>query len=190
MSGLQIRASDAEREAVLASLREHTAAGRLTLEELATRVDETYAARTRPELELVLRELPTETAPALAVRRRSAKWLTLSIFGGTQRRGRWRLPARALVVSIFGGTTLDLRQAELDAPETTIVAISIFGGCDVRVPQGVDVDLVGFALFGGHDESGGTERVHPDSPFVRIVGISLFGGLQVRHFRTERPRLH
>src|SRR5207248_2319799 len=86
-----------------------------------------------------------------ATRRRAAKWLTLSVFGSSERKGRWRVPARAWVVSVFGAARLDLWQAELDAPETTIIALSLFGGCDIRVPQGVEVDLVGFALFGGLD---------------------------------------
>jgi hypothetical protein len=43
---LDLRASDAERERVAASLREHCAAGRLTLEELSERLDEAYRART------------------------------------------------------------------------------------------------------------------------------------------------
>ncbi len=70
-----VRASDAERDRAVASLREHCAAGRLTLEEFAERVDEAYAARTLAELEAVTRELP---APAT---RRRASRLSISIMG-------------------------------------------------------------------------------------------------------------
>lgn len=58
-----VRVSDAEREAVIATLRGHYASGRLTLDEFNERVDETYAARTDVELQHVLRELPRQ-APA------------------------------------------------------------------------------------------------------------------------------
>ena len=58
----RIRVSDAERDAVVASLRDHYETGRLTLEEFNDRVGEAYAARTDVELDHVLRELPRQTA--------------------------------------------------------------------------------------------------------------------------------
>ena len=53
-----IRVSDTDRNRVIELLKQHTADGRLTLEEFETRVDETLAARTGSELRMVLRELP------------------------------------------------------------------------------------------------------------------------------------
>lgn len=178
MSDLVVRTSDAEREQAVGRLREHAAVGRLTLEEFAGRLDEAYAARTRAELDLVLRELPAEPAPRT---RKSPKRLTISVFGGSRRKGRWRVPRRTLAVSIFGGTTLDLRQAELDRSQATIIALSVFGGTDVRIPRGVEADVTGFAIFGGNNESGEEAGIHPGSPLVRVVGLSVFGGLNVRH---------
>jgi hypothetical protein len=56
--GDTIRASDAERDAVIEMLRRHTADGRLTMAEFEERVAEALAARTRGDLDPVLRELP------------------------------------------------------------------------------------------------------------------------------------
>ena len=53
------RVSDAERNRVVESLKQHTADGRLTLDEFEVRVDETLVARTRSDLQKVLRDLPT-----------------------------------------------------------------------------------------------------------------------------------
>lgn len=53
-----LRASDAEREGVVAALAEHSAAGRLTLSELDQRADAAYAAVTLAELDRVLVDLP------------------------------------------------------------------------------------------------------------------------------------
>lgn len=50
--------SDTDRNRVIELLKEHTADGRLTLEEFETRVDETLAARTGSDLQMVLRDLP------------------------------------------------------------------------------------------------------------------------------------
>ncbi len=53
-----LRASDAERERTATQLREHCAAGRLTPEELAERLDDAYAARTVGELDALVADLP------------------------------------------------------------------------------------------------------------------------------------
>ena len=53
-----LRASDAERDAVIAQLRRHAADGRLTMDEFEDRVAEALAASTRGDLVPVLRELP------------------------------------------------------------------------------------------------------------------------------------
>lgn len=72
-----IRASDAERDAVVETLHRHTADGRLTMAEFEERVAEALAARTRGDLAGVLRELPplppqraTPPTPSGRVRRR------------------------------------------------------------------------------------------------------------------------
>jgi len=57
-----IRASDAERERVARSFRDHLAAGRLTLDEFSTRVDLAYQAVTVGELRRLTADLPDEDA--------------------------------------------------------------------------------------------------------------------------------
>jgi hypothetical protein len=63
-----LRASDAEREAVVARLREHGAAGRLDVVELEERIGAAYAAKTRGELVRLLEDLPA-LGTAMPVRR-------------------------------------------------------------------------------------------------------------------------
>ncbi|MDP9814678.1 DUF1707 SHOCT-like domain-containing protein [Spirilliplanes yamanashiensis] len=58
------RASDADRQRVVAALERHTAAGRLTLSEYADRVDSVLAARTHGDLGAVTDDLPAEPAAA------------------------------------------------------------------------------------------------------------------------------
>jgi Domain of unknown function (DUF1707) len=53
------RVGDAERDATAAELREHYAAGRLSLDELNERISQAFAARTRGDLTAVLRDLPS-----------------------------------------------------------------------------------------------------------------------------------
>lgn len=53
-----VRIGDAERERVRLVLSRHAEDGRITLEEYSDRLGEVYAARTTPELQEALRELP------------------------------------------------------------------------------------------------------------------------------------
>jgi len=55
---MDVRASDAERDAVVESLRGHAQAGRLTSEELEERVELALAAKTRAELATLQHDLP------------------------------------------------------------------------------------------------------------------------------------
>jgi hypothetical protein len=57
-SEARIRASDADRDRSAAALREHLAAGRLTIEEFDERLDQVYAAKTLGELDEAMADLP------------------------------------------------------------------------------------------------------------------------------------
>jgi Domain of unknown function (DUF1707) len=54
-----LRIGDAERDAAAAELREHFVAGRLTFEELDTRLGEALSARTQDQLSRVMADLPS-----------------------------------------------------------------------------------------------------------------------------------
>jgi hypothetical protein len=60
---VELRVSDAERDAAAALLQEHCAAGRLTVEELAERVELAYRAVTTADLDRLLADLPAAPAP-------------------------------------------------------------------------------------------------------------------------------
>jgi Domain of unknown function (DUF1707) len=67
-TGYNVRVGDADRDAVAAQLREHYAVGRLTLEELNERLDQTFAAKTKADLNTVMRDLPPAPRPAVGTR--------------------------------------------------------------------------------------------------------------------------
>jgi hypothetical protein len=62
-TGFNVRVGDADREAIAAQLREHYADGRLTLEELNERLDQAFAAKTKADLNAVMRDLPQAARP-------------------------------------------------------------------------------------------------------------------------------
>src|SRR6266404_3325716 len=63
MSGELVRASDDDRDRAVLALREHLAAGRLTLEEFTERMSTALAATTTADLDPPLCELPAAAAP-------------------------------------------------------------------------------------------------------------------------------
>lgn len=166
------RASDAERDQTVSVLREHAAAGRLTLEEFSERTERVYAARTTGELELLGADLPA--TPEERARPRP-KRLTLAVLGNTQRTGRWRLPRFSTGLVLLGDADLDLRQAELEGGVASITVWVLFGNVDLYVPEGVEVDLGGVSIFGHRREWGRDVPPLPGTPLVRIRIFSLFG---------------
>lgn len=178
-----IRASDAEREEVVQRLAEHAVTGRLTLDELEERTTSAYAATTRGELAKLTADLPT--APAQPERRRKpTRWL-VSVMGGAEKRGRWRVGERLTTIAVMGGNDIDLRHAEIDADEVTIVAIAVMGGMDVYVPDTVDVEMGGIALMGGRGEKGSTRAPRAGAPRIRILAFCLMGGVDVWRLPEE-----
>ncbi len=172
-----LRASDADRERTIVLLRDHAAEGRLTLEEFTDRMSAAYRARMQDELVELARDLPAGSAPVASHRRPTR--LVLSLFGSTTREGRIRVLGRVGCLMGFGNIDLDLRRATLEGDVITIVALGIFGAIDVYVPEGVEVELHGFAL-GGHQRARGNDPPpHPGTPVVRVFAVSLFAGIDV-----------
>lgn len=58
----EMRAGDADRERLVDQLREHHAAGRLTLDEFEERMAQAYSAKTYGELRVLTRDLPVDLA--------------------------------------------------------------------------------------------------------------------------------
>lgn len=178
-----IRASDAEREAVVQRLSEQAASGRLTLDELEQRVSSAYAATTRGELEKLTADLPQQAAVPTR-RLKPTKWV-VSVMGGAEKRGRWRVGDWLTSLAIMGGNDIDLRHAEIDADEVTIIAVAVMGGMDIYLPDTVDVHVGGFALMGGNGERGSSRAPRPGAPRIKVYAYSLMGGIDVWRLPEE-----
>jgi hypothetical protein len=175
-SELEKRASDAEREQVVVRLRDASAEGRLTLEELADRTALAYRAQSHGELAPLTQDLPGAAAPVS--RRKPVRWMVV-VIGEVQRRGRWRIAGHTNVVMGIGDCELDLRRAELDGEEVTITVTQLIGDTTIVVPHNVDVELSGLLLIGGKSDRGSEEDVAPSAPRVRIRVFGLIGELTV-----------
>ena len=174
-----LRASDADRDRAIALLREHTVVGRLTLEEFTDRMSAAALARTHDELEALARDLPPVSSPGAS--RRSPTRFLVSLFGSTERRGRFRLGRRVACLLAFGNLDLDLRQATIERDVVTVIALGAFGSIGIYVPEGVEVDLHGLAIFGQKGERGNDPLPLLGTPLIRVFTLSMFAGVDVWH---------
>jgi hypothetical protein len=182
-----VLASDAERERVALLLRDAAGEGRLTLEELAGRLDWAYGAQTSRELEFVTRDLPA--APAAEVDAGTGTSSIVAIMSGAQRLGRWRLGKRCRAIAVMGGCKLDLRGAELIAQNPVIRAISIMGGIEIVVPEGIAVEVTGLAVMGGKSVRIKDVQPQPGTPRLHVRVFALMGGVSVRSKAARRNTL-
>jgi hypothetical protein len=186
----QLRASDVDRERVADQLRQASGEGRLTVDELDERLTRCYAAKTVAELaELTVDIVPGPQAAAdrsgtVSIRPGPGGTGTVvSIMGGNDRSGRWRVASRLNVINVMGGSDLDFTQAEFSDRETSITVFSLMGGSDLRVPDGVEVHVSKFALMGGHDVELSDAQPPPGAPVIRLRLLSIMGGGDVRQGR-------
>jgi hypothetical protein len=177
------RLSDAEREETVVYLRDHLLAGRLTLDEFSDRVGVVYNARTEHDLLPVRADLP-ETALARLPSRRKATRLTLAVFGHVARRGRMRLRRRTIAIGAFADMDLDLREAEVEGPETTVLLLTVFSNADIYVPEGVDVEISGFTIF-GHRREWGADDPRRGSPTIHIRAVGAFTTIDLWRVPTD-----
>ena len=178
-----LRVSDAERDAVLRTLGDHAAVGRLTLDELEERSGRALTARTRGELATLTSDLPREAGQASELspvpsRRKPVRWM-VAIMGGSHRRGRFRAVGSINAVAIMGGDEIDLREAEIEGGELTLNLFALMGGANIYVPDSVEVEVGGFSFMGGHEEVGGERPPRPGAPLIRIRAYNVMGGASI-----------
>lgn len=183
-----LRASDSDREHVVELLRRATGDGRLDIDELDERLALVYSSRTVAELEALTADVqvPATTYPAMSshgvVVRDGAPGGTrrvLSIMGGHEHTGRWRIAPRCSVINIMGGSEIDLTTAELSSRETTISVLALMGGCEIFVPEGVDVQVSKLGIMGGNEIKLGDTAPAPGGPTIHIRLLSIMGGCSV-----------
>jgi Domain of unknown function (DUF1707)/Cell wall-active antibiotics response 4TMS YvqF len=139
-----LRASDFDRERVIALLGESVADGRLTPEEHTDRVERAYQARTLGELAVLTTDLAAPSGQPIRLDGRRA---VAAVFGHDSRNGRWVVPEALPVVTVFGEAELDLREAILQGSRTVIYATVVLGTLHLIVPDGVSVEISGTAVL-------------------------------------------
>ena len=190
MADDHLRASDAEREALVDTLRDHAAQGRLTTDELEERTAAAYGATTRGELVALRRDLPETGLPAA---RRAEPALQVvgerigALLSSTQQGGHWLVPEHLEVKAVLGDCKIDLRRAEVPAEVTIDVKVRL-GDVTIYVPPDARVQLTGRCILGDRKVRGRPEGP-TDGPLIRIHADVILGDLKVDVATTgERVR--
>jgi hypothetical protein len=183
----KVRVSDADRQKIVDLLRQASAEGRISIAEFDERVRRAYAATTQADLEPLTADLPRpasspapDTAGRAAARDDGGVSWTVAVLSGNERRGRWRVARRTRAVALMGGCTLDLREAALPPGELQITAVTVMGGVEIIVPEGVEVTISGFSLMGGYEARAADLPRRPGTPLVRVRAFSIMGGVDVK----------
>ena len=177
-----LRASDADRDRVLALLAEAMSDGRLTPDEHAERVQRACTARTLGELADLTADLVV--ASAQPVRLDGGRVIS-GIFGPAKRDGRWVVPEVLTVTAMFGEVEVDVTQAILQARHVQILATVIGGRLRLVVPDGVSV-VVNAPLVLGRRRGGTPLPAGTETPVIEVKGLVLGGEIIVR--TPPKPR--
>lgn len=184
-----LRISDEDRHRVAELLRQAAGDGRLEIDELDERLELAYAAKTYGDLVPITADLPTGVAqpasrtPQVSPRGTATTYdRSLSIMGGTTRRGVWQIGVEHTAVAVMGGVELDLTDVVFSAPETVIRCFAFWGGIDITVGPRTKVVVDGIGIMGGFAQSADEIDAELDasSPVLRVTGVALMAGVNVQ----------
>jgi hypothetical protein len=177
-----LRASDADRDRVLALLAEAVSDGRLTPDEHAERVQRACTARTLGELADLTTDLVVASAQPVRV---DGGRVISGIFGPAKRDGRWVVPETLTVTAMFGEVEVDVTQAILQSRHVQLHATVSGARVLLIVPDGVSV-VVNTPMVLGRRRGGTPLPAGAETPVIEVKGMVLGGEIVVR--TPPKPR--
>ena len=176
-----VRASDAEREAVVNRLQTAVGEGRIDLDEFSQRVDAAYRVTTTAELAPLLADLPAPAAayPAVGevVGERGPATLG-SVFGDIRLTATTVVPERASTA--FGDVRIDLRGLRTSDETVHLQLGTVFGDVEVIVSEGVAAEIAGWTVFGDRRTQLAAVPRLAGTPRVVVRARTVFGDLRLR----------
>ncbi|UOY03895.1 DUF1707 SHOCT-like domain-containing protein [Blastococcus sp. PRF04-17] len=172
-----VRASDADRDAVVARLQAALGEGRIDLDEFGQRADAAYATTTS-ELDGLVADLPRPGGPPVEIVGMRAAEELRNVFGDITLTVGAVPPQRASTV--FGDIRIDLRPLRTDADRIDLYLSTVFGDIDVIVAEGVDAVLEGRAWIGDRKVDLAPVRRLAGTPLVVVHARAAFGDVKLR----------
>ena len=179
-----LRASDADRERIVAVLNAALGDGRLTPQEHDERVHAALTARTLGDLAGLTTDLVLPGGQPIRLHDDGAISV---LFRKESRGGRWVVPAVVTVNIVGGEMTMDLREAILSDRHTVIQVHIAAGTLRLFVPDGVTVTVDGTIVL-GRQKGASARNVPPplDAPLIEVRALALLGEVLVK--TPPKPR--
>jgi len=108
----------------------------------------------------------------------------LTLFGGGNRKITSDQFLGGKVTSVFGGSEIDLTGAKLKEEQCVIDAFTMFGGLEISVPRGWEVQVDVTSIFGGFNDKRGPVEFNAENgkKILIIKGFAIFGGGEVKSY--------
>ncbi len=175
-----VRASDADREALVTRLQTAVGEGRIDLDEFGQRVDAAYAATTTDELAALVADLPADGTPRVEIVGQTVvpNGALSSVFGDIKLTATAGVPEK--VGTFFGDVRVDLRGLRTAEDTVYLQLGTFFGDVEVIVSEGVAAQMEGWTFFGSRKTDLAAVPRLPGTPRVVVRGWSFFGDLKLR----------
>jgi hypothetical protein len=110
---------------------------------------------------------------------------TFQVFGGTKRAIGSSDFKGGEITTIFGGVNLDLSRAQIapsqdGAPEAVLELLVMWGGVELRVPEGWVIDVRVSPILGGIEDRT-RPSADPRAPRLVLQGNIIMGGVEVKN---------
>ena len=102
----------------------------------------------------------------------------VAIFSGSNKVYNKEVFSGTNLIAVFGGIDLDLRNAVFKK-DTVIKAFCLFGGIDIRVPEGIQVKVKSGFIFGGASDDRKTKSEKGKNT-IYIDAAGGFGGVDIK----------
>jgi len=176
-----IRASDADREAVVTQLQAAVGEGRIDLDEFGQRASAAYRAVTTAELDALLADLPAPASAVPAVGEIVGERVSgaiSTVFGDVKLTATTSVPDR--VSTVFGDVRIDLRGLRTSEEVVHLQLGTVFGDVEVIVSEGVAAEIEGRTVFGDRKTQLAPVPRLAGTPRVVVRGWTVFGDLKLR----------
>lgn len=103
----------------------------------------------------------------------------LTIFSGSERKVQSQDFKGGKLTTAFGGADIDLLDADIKG-EAVLDIFTMFGGAEISVPRGWDVQVDVVSIFGACEDKRNRIEPNPEKKVLRVKGFVIFGGAEVK----------
>ncbi len=172
-----LRVSDADRNGTLRRLHNAVALGLIDIAEFEERSAQVSVARLRPELDILVDDLP---GPGAIVTSATDRVELRGVMGSLKRQGSWMVPTRLALVRRVGSVDLDLTRAKFAGPIVVIELDLKFGSLDLRLPEGASASIDDVEVIVGSARDHRVDAPGEGRPHVILSGKVVGGSVDIR----------